>query len=111
MARKKQHLRYQAKKGRLQKEVGTSLESVNDKIEKGPIQTDVVNTTAKVKKKKAHSTEFTKLPASETKFVRREIIYIGFIALILVIFYLAVFLIFRYTGFDEWLSSFIKLEG
>lgn len=106
MARKKQHLRYQAKKGRLQSTLGESAES--DRVGKKYVKTDMKNTLEKSKKNSSR-VEFTKLPASETQFVRREIFYIGFTSLVLAIVYIIIFFAFRYTGLDEWLSSFIRL--
>lgn len=108
MARKKQHLRYQAKKGRSQ-----SIKSESTKLKKADVKSDndVVNTSNNLKKKHDNSvfTEITKLSDTETKFIRKEIIYIGFISLVLVIFYVIIFLVFKYSSIDEWLSGFIQL--
>jgi hypothetical protein len=108
VARKKQHLRYQAKKGRSQ-----SIKNESTKLKKSDVKSDndVVNTSKNLKKKydKSIPAEVTKLSDTETKFIRKEIIYIGFISLVLVIFYIIIFLVFKYSSIDEWLSSFIQL--
>ncbi len=109
VARKKQHLRYQAKKGRAQTAASTDEVSARvatpQSIADKKLNSDKKNTT------KVDKQDFTKLPESETQFVRKEIVYIALIALILLVFYLVIFVTFRFTGVDEWLSGLIQLKN
>ncbi len=109
MARKKQHLRYQAKKGRMH--TVASADEVSTPAAASQVETEKRDSVDKKTITKEQKQEFTKLPESETQFVRREIIYIGFIALVLLAFYLVIFLVFRFTAVDEWLSGLIQLKN
>lgn len=114
--KRKQHLKYQAKKGRLQSDVVTADESKSGQAVSNSsqaVQTEeesisVVKNTAKSTKK---PTEISKLPEGEVAFVRRELIYLVFVAMILLVFYLVIWLVFKYTGIDEYLYSLIKLKS
>lgn len=109
MARKKQHLRYQAKKGRMH--TAASADEVSTPAAASQVDTAKENSSHKKNAAKVENQDFTKLPQSETQFVRREIVYIGLIALVLLVFYLVVFLVFRFTTVDEWLSGLIQLKN
>lgn len=110
MARKKQHLRYQAKKGRLQTTT-SSDDASQSESDIAPQKQGVSTSEVKKKSPQKAKAEFTKLPESETRFVRKEIVYISFIALFLLILYTIIFLIFRFTGVDEWLSELVRLKN
>lgn len=107
VARKKQHLRYQAKKGRLQ--TAAQSEVTREETPKTASSSKASQEPDKLSKRQPQ--EFTKLPDSETQFVRKEIVYIGFITLVLAILYIIIFLLFRFTGVDEWLSGLIRLSN
>lgn len=109
MARKKQHLRYQAKKGRIH--TAASADESTTPAAGSQIDTAEQNSSHKKRAVKVEKQDFTKLPESETQFVRREIVYIGLIALVLLVFYLVIFLVFRFTAVDEWLSGLIQLKN
>lgn len=111
MARRKQHLKYQAKKGRIIKNEGNS--SDDQKSNNGDNANKKLVTkpqTAKTKTLPDTTIEYTKLDKAETKFIRKEIIYILFVVVFLLVVYVVIYLIFKNTGLDEWLSGFIRLN-
>lgn len=114
MARRKQHLKYQAKKGRISKVVEdtTNNQAADSGGAVDVIEDQLVRTSEKANGKTPieKTKEFTKLPESETKFIRKEIIYILLVVAFLGLIYIVIYLIFRNTGLDEWLSGFISLN-
>lgn len=128
MSRRKQHLKYQAKKGRISDDSKSRDDSKTSddskakddsknsaEITQTPIEAvknnqDDANITAAKAPKQKELKEFTKLPESETKFVRKEIVYIISVVAFLCLLYGVIFLLFKNTGLDEWLSGFIRLN-
>lgn len=109
VARKKQHLRYRAKKTHSQTESAGEVKAIQ-RDKSRAVQQDKKK-VVKLEPQTIENQDFTRLPESETRFVRKEIIYIFFIALVLMLLYLAIFLIFRYTTADDWLNQLIGLKG
>jgi flagellar biosynthesis/type III secretory pathway M-ring protein FliF/YscJ len=126
MSRRKQHLKYQAKKGRVgtdgqvsnegktspDNKVSAEITRTSTKITKNSnADVDITAVKAVKESKRNELKEFTKLPESETKFVRKEIIYIISVVAFLCLLYGVIFLLFKNTGLDEWLSGFIRLNN
>lgn len=88
-----------------------SADEVSTPAAASQVDTAKENSSHKTSAAKVEKQDFTKLPESETQFVRREIVYIGLIALVLLVFYLVIFLVFRFTAVDEWLSGLIQLKN
>lgn len=113
MARRKQHLKYQVKKGRINKTTeGTADDRRADGSAIGVAEKGLAPTVKKMTSKSSveKTKEFTKLPETETKFIRKEIIYILSVAAFLGLVYVVIYFVFKNTGLDEWLSSFIRLN-
>lgn len=101
--KRKRHLRYQQKKGKtVATGSGVDSEAVVDESVSSH-QTDAPQ------KRTAEAKEFTKLPESETRFIRKELVYIALVALAVIVVYVGIFIVFRTTQLDEWLNSLIQL--
>ena len=110
MARRKQHLKYQAKKGRILKNEGNYLDEQQPNNDDTNKNLATKSQIAKTKASHDKTIEYTKLDKTETKFIRKEIIYIIFVMVFLLVIYVVIYLIFKNTGLDEWLSGFIRLN-
>ena len=116
-AKRKRHLRYQAKKSHAneQEAVLSSTNSAADgkkSHQKLPFQAGETARNKSVERPTKRELEsYTKLPAEETKFIRRELIYIAIIAVVIIVLYIGILLLFRITQIDEWLNSLIKLNS
>ncbi len=111
--KRKRHLKYQAKKGRttvslVEQEV-TEKGSQSIQVDtKGSQQIyDAKNTSKKLDEKQS----ITRLPQTEVAFVRRELVYLLFVAMVLLALYVVIWFVFRYTRVDEALYSFIRLKS
>lgn len=114
-AKRKRHLQFRAKKA----------QSMNDASEKGRGSAKLVDRANSLsdtepaakqiteqrsdKQSKKNDAMYTKLPKEETNFIRRELFYIGMIAVVIILLYIGIMLLFRFTQIDEWLNSLIKL--
>lgn len=113
-SKRKRHLQYQAKKGRLQSSPdseATETTPENKLQDKHVVTKKTKNDVNKSTKNLVETTEISRLPESETTYVKKELVYLLLVALLLAAIYLAIWLLFKYTGIDESLYSFIKLGG
>lgn len=114
-SKRKRHLQYQAKKGRLQVAEDSTVEAIegNPSQEASAVASDSITKkdVKKSTKKVGTPAVVSKLPDSETRYIKKELVYLLFIALLLATLYLVIWLIFKYTQIDESLYSLIKLGG
>lgn len=101
--KRKRHLRYQQKKGKAVA-AGSQLDP-----EVTPDNSVTSRTTKASQKAQVTAKEFTKLSASETRFIRKELVYIAVVAAVVIVAYIGIFIVFRTTQVDEWLNSLIQL--
>lgn len=114
-SKRKRHLQYQAKKGRLLVAEDSKVEAVeaHPSSAASTVEGDSITRKDVKKSTKKVSTPavISKLPDSETRYIKKELVYLLFIALLLAALYLVIWLIFKYTQIDESLYSLIKLGG
>lgn len=101
--KRKRHLRYRQKKS---KSVTTGSRADSEAVADESVSKTENNAP---RKRKAEAKEFTKLPERETRFIRKELVYIALVAFAVIIAYIGIFLVFRTTQLDEWLNSLIQL--
>lgn len=102
--KRKRHLRYQQKKGNV---VATGSRAGSTEPKDKPVSGPEATT---LNKRKVDTKDFTKLPEIETRFIRKELVFIALVALAVIIGYIGIFLVFRTTQLDEWLNSLIRLS-